>query len=395
MEKNNAQQLQENGVNKRFAVSVISIFIIFLVLPSLLWGGLKIASTFNCNAIEKLNFDTGENRNFAEFPKNFDPKTITSDLESWYNDNLPFRSVVFLAKKSIDKKLENQYTQKIRPLFVGASEEIIPIYHGAGAIEGKDRWLFYRADNSEAYYSGSNILTQEETDDYINILNRLEDICNSKNIKLQIAIFPNKEHVYTEFYPTVKIENQYKKVNRWTDYAKENCKADVIYPVKVLNDAKKIGRLYFKFDTHWNDVGAYIGYSEIMKTLGYQPKDIKELKITAKDTGYIHDLIQLGNLDSTLYNDDKLYLVEYESEIKNLTEGLNFVLIGDSYKNSMSQFFYKDFESCKLEHRDDLKKENVIEEIKNADILVLEAVERYDADLIESAQTIIDILSEK
>lgn len=105
-------------INRGFSITVVSVFVSLLLLPTLIWGALKIANIFHPSIMDTLDFDTGENRAFAEFPTEFNPKTITKDLEDWYNDNLPFRSVLFKAQVNIETKLEKPYEDSIRPMLI-------------------------------------------------------------------------------------------------------------------------------------------------------------------------------------------------------------------------------------------------------------------------------------
>ena len=76
-------------IKRGFAITVISVFMALLILPTIVWGALMIVNTANPAVMETINFDTGENRAFAKFPDSFDPQTFTSEVESWYNDHLP------------------------------------------------------------------------------------------------------------------------------------------------------------------------------------------------------------------------------------------------------------------------------------------------------------------
>ena len=79
-----------------------------------------------------------------------------------------------------------------------------------------------------------------------------------------------------------------------------------------------------------------------------------------------------------------------DSENKN-----NLVLLSDSYRTAMIPFLEKDFLNCTITHRDNVKNADVAEAIKNADILVITAVERFDSEMIEAVEAVITILSEK
>ena len=70
------------------------------------------------------------------------------------------------------------------------------------------------------------------------------------------------------------------------------------------------------------------------------------------------------------------------------------VVVGDSFRIHLSKFLCKDFEESMITHRNYLDNELVQESIRNADVLVVSANERYDLNMIESIDTIINILEE-
>ena len=220
---------------------------------------------------------------------------------------------------------------------------------------------------------------------------------------------PTKEQVYPEYLPSYTIENTYKRVPRFVDYVKNNSDIKIIYPLEELHVSKKYWQVYYKHDTHWNDAGAFIGSQLILKNLGKPTTLLTDLSIT-KAQRSVGDLITLGNLDSNLYSDDTDYIIEYKPEINTiLTEGSEFgiykiktdsqnaeklVVIGDSFRIHLSHFLYKDFAESTFSHRDFLNEESIKNDIKNTNILVVSANERYDALMINSIDSIIQILSE-
>lgn len=132
-------------INKGFSITVISVFSALIILPSLIWGALKIANIYDPTIMETLNIDTGENRAMAEFPSEFDPKTITKEIEDWYNDNLPFRSVLYKTQNTLENKLEKPYLDTIQPA-------LIKLFYGDDS-ENKDE-----DDSSDSIGGGALIL---------------------------------------------------------------------------------------------------------------------------------------------------------------------------------------------------------------------------------------------
>lgn len=108
-------------ISRRFAITVISIFIALLSLPTIVWGVLHLIAP---DTVASLNFDTGENRALAEIPDSFDPQTFTSEVEAWYNDHLPFRSVLYKSAENMENSFEKPYKTQVMPV-------LIRIFHGS------------------------------------------------------------------------------------------------------------------------------------------------------------------------------------------------------------------------------------------------------------------------
>ena len=50
-------------------------------------------------------------------------------------------------------------------------------------------------------------------------------------------------------------------------YVKENSDINIIYPINELKAAKKYWQIYYKYDTHWNNMGAFVGVQSLYKAL--------------------------------------------------------------------------------------------------------------------------------
>ena len=278
-------------------------------------------------------------------------------------------------------------------------------------IEGRRNWLFYAGNNSVAYYKGSNLLDQETLDDYSARVTTLQELCDSKGIQLQLMIIPNKEQVYDEYMPSYNIEDPYKRVSRLADHILETTGVKILYPLEELKAGKLYWQTYCKYDTHWTHAGAFIATQLLYNALGLPTTSVTEMEydITYRSGG---DLTILGALDAGKYTSDPVYAPVYKEEVNLLeTKGQrdgtgtftatsdssnesNLVLIGDSFRIQMIPYLERDFSHVTITHRDNLGSASIIKAVKNADILLVTAVERYDNRMMNSISTLIEILSE-
>lgn len=283
-----------------------------------------------------------------------------------------------------------------------------------GTIFGRDDWMFCNYDNSIAYYCGSNLMSEQQMKDKLSLMQKLQNICDSRGVQLQFMIAPNKEQVYSEYMPTYTIENSYKRVPEFIDYVKRNSSVKIIYPIDELRAAKSTMSTYYKYDTHWNHYGSFIATQALYKEMGldYVSPDsvnysegscIWGLVITAglswkdyeRDYDHIPDYkpeIELFNTDGEIdhIHTEKSAVYRTDSTASNQSR---FVMVGDSFRLYMMPYLERDFQHVSIAHRDNIH--DIEDDIRQADILVVECVERLDDSLNGTILQLIDILENR
>ena len=543
------------------------LFLCVLILPQASWLILKLVYKNNTGVMEQLDYDLGENRELTAFPSGAGIGNITSELEAYYNDHAPYRSILISINRQINSKLERAYTLNVQPVLValadkksvssggkyseaeksnegmkepentgmgsasgsmqgnkgsegmpdgsqgnvesgdmpGSTEENVsgnmnggnalddkqnnkgseivsgntqenmgsenvsdsvsgsgsgekdsdnaseiktaedtlenmttvdvskdnidtenktgesddaalnqpyfPAREMNGTIFGRDDWMFCNYDNSIGYYCGSNLMSEHQMADRLSLMQRLQQICDSRGIKLQFMIAPNKEQVYSEFMPTYTIENSYKKVQRFVDYARQNSSIKIIYPLEELRAAKNIMSTYYKYDTHWNHYGSFIATQALYKAMGlaYVSPD----SVSYTDGSCIWGLVITAGLSWQDYERDYDHIPDYKPEVElfntdgeidfihteksavyrtdsTAADDSRFVMIGDSFRLYMMPYLERDFAHVSIAHRDNVN--DVCDDIRQADILVVECVERLDDSLNGTILELISIL---
>ena len=538
-----------NKVRKIIRCISMILFLCVLILPQASWLILKLVYKNNTSVMEQLDYDLGENRELTAFPSGAGIGNITSELEAYYNDHAPYRSILISINRQINSKLERAYTLNVQPVLVAladkksvssggkyseaeksnegmkepentgmgnasgstqgnkgseivsgntqgnmhggntsndaknnngeiasgstqgnmGSENVSDSVSGSGSGEkdsdnaseiktaegklenmttvdvskdnidtenktgesddaalnqpyfparemngtifGRDDWMFCNYDNSIGYYCGSNLMSEQQMADRLSLMQRLQQICDSRGIKLQFMIAPNKEQVYSEFMPTYTIENSYKKVQRFVDYARQNSSIKIIYPLDELRAAKNIMSTYYKYDTHWNHYGSFIATQALYKAMGlaYVSPD----SVSYTDGSCIWGLVITAGLSWQDYERDYDHIPDYKPEVElfntegeidfihteksavyrtdsTAADGSRFVMIGDSFRLYMMPYLERDFAHVSIAHRDNVN--DVCDDIRQADILVVECVERLDDSLNGTILELISIL---
>ncbi len=244
-----------------------------------------------------------ENRYLASFPKVFDETTGKIDakfptgFKAWLNDNIGFRSFFMNLNNKINFKWFNEINNSNNKVVIG-----------------KDNWLFLMNDSSLADVQNANLLSQEQIDFYKNRYSEITKYFKSLGTDLSITVFPQKSNMYSEYLPDniLRINNE-SLIDEMKDKFEGNDNFDLNVPSDVLRKAKESRVIYSKaYDqSHWNNYGGFIGYTEIMKQA---KKHIPNLKILTEDdfniTPYEKDTV----LDGSKFTTETDYDFKLKSE---------------------------------------------------------------------------------
>jgi alginate O-acetyltransferase complex protein AlgJ len=197
--------------------------------------------------------ESHENRRLAtrpSLPRNFKDATLYSDRWlNFYRDHFGFRN----------------------SLIRGVA---LTRFHGLGAdidghvLVGRDGWLFLRADGDPNFiaFRGLNPFSEDDLDAWQHVLEQRAAWMAARGIPLLIVIAPNKETIYPEYLsdevspirPPSRLDQLVERLQR------THSPVHFLDLRPTLMAAKSSGRLYFKTDTHWNEIGAYVGYRAMM-----------------------------------------------------------------------------------------------------------------------------------
>ena len=307
------------------------------------------------------------------------------------------------------------YRENIVPKLIDTS--IYPVsYNGSRqVIYGRYGWLFYTGDNLENYYVGSGVLPESHMKMMTEMIDDLNTECQKRGITLVIAFWPNKGNIYSEYLPTYEKKTETNKSEALIKYINENSKTGVkaIYPKTELMAAKNYYQTYFKYDTHWNYAGGFMGAQAIYNALGMETTDIRTIKAvptTAKRKDLYANMLSKAEQASVDLSDDKDYLFDYRPEINILEEsgsgankefvssgdvlytkssnenGKKLVFFGDSYRNAITPFLKKDFTYTTITHINNVP--SFTKEILDCDVLVLSRVSRKDETIMDAVMTL-------
>ena len=131
---------------------MIVCFLVMLFLPPLAWGCLKALSSSYPEIMERLDYDTGENRARAAFPETFTGNDYTYEVEAYIRDHAPFRSVLISCAQSVEGVTEGFYRHTLQPA-------LIQVFYGRG-----DADAVLSVPQSNGTDAGTDASVEEETD---------------------------------------------------------------------------------------------------------------------------------------------------------------------------------------------------------------------------------------
>ena len=321
---------------------------------------------------------------------NRDGKSITE------NRMLAVRPELITPEHKINSKFGVEYDKWFSDRFFGR-DLLIKLYSSQGGSTGSlqvlvenDDWLFLRTSAALRGYANLDKFTDNELEQIKTYLVDIDDWCKKHNKKFVFFIAPDKNKIYGEHITKVikKFPDSESRSKQLMDYLRENSNITAIYPYEELHANKHLGLLYLKNDTHWNALGAYFGYKEIMKALNISPLKYTKMKqITYPRSDLSNMAPNIPEDNSTIYSlpdikkkydDNCIFNSRDDTHCtnKNYMVNKSVFTFRDSFSIELGQYYANTFKSVDFRWRVDMQKDD-LEYIKdNIDIVILEIVER-------------------
>jgi len=227
-----------------------------------------------------LNFsqEINEKRELAKWPT-FNLESISTypeRFEKFYNDHFGLRNTLIYLNNTVRFKVFNSS---------GSPNVLI----------GKDGWLFLNEDQTEEGAPVSNHLGLLPFNydivfqTYKNDLEAKSNYLTRRGIRYVFVIAPDKWTVYPEYLPDGFANYTRKKnVDLLVEYLRVNTQVEILDLRTALVNSKQPDQLlYYRNDTHWNKLGAYVAYKEIANSISryfpeIKPRTIYDFEVTKK-----------------------------------------------------------------------------------------------------------------
>jgi alginate O-acetyltransferase complex protein AlgJ len=330
-------------------------FLFFLSMQLILFFALKKEKVDSILKREKITLS-----NLGQLEN----KKVFQHLDGYFSDHFPFK---------------NKFIAQSNWLFKG-------VFHETNAnsqvLWGKNEWLFYNATiNDEKGINeafGYKALTTSELQKIKRNVQTIKKWCEGNDIHFELLICPNKHSIYPEYLPD-SYQNQGPKsqLNQIVTYD-----PSILNLIKKLRDSKKTNKeLYYRYDTHWNQYGAYLAVKEIVHRLQKKYPFIKpfEAEISQVKKYREMDLANMIGLNGFFQTSD-LQLAFSKVPAQRIP---HLMIVHDSFFHSMEPSLEKIFNkiSSKTYFTDGLLSPEILLREK-VDVYIIELVERYKGVLL-------------
>ena len=313
-------------------------------------------------------------------------------LKSIINTQFDFKNIernLVIAKNQLEEQFSDNFAFKKELSSIDNNTRYFVSKKSTSTqgLVGKQGWFFYKSEtdgDSINDYLGTNLLTDEELLKIKDNLLTQENKLNELGIRFVIMILPNKEQVYSRYMPDeIGKKAEKSRTDLIIEYLQSNTDLEIVYPKNELISNINDHQIYYKCDTHWNELGAYIGEQQLLFQLyGEKRPPLDYYKINAKSTT-LTDLANTASLAWTCKTKDDYIIENYGKNMSKYDDTILFV--GDSFRTSLTPYLTLDFPNINIIHLFDYSMDLLFD--MNPNIIILELVERY-SDRLEIQQFI-------
>ncbi|WP_129127979.1 alginate O-acetyltransferase AlgX-related protein [Geomonas oryzae] len=244
----------------------IILVIFYLLLLAPLIGQVVRLDPFNDSENRKLSKRPSLEWSFPvlqKFPRMY---------QAYYNDNFGFRNAL----------VRGNHLLRYGLLGVSPSDQV---------IIGKKGWLYYTGGGEVDDFRGITRYNEDQLRRWTRALALKRDWLKSQGIRYLLVIAPNKSTIYPEYLPEEyhRLREQ-SGLDDFMAYVRKHSDVEVVDLRQRLLAEKVKHVLYLRTDTHWNNYGAFVAYSEMIRPImgwfpAVKPLAFTDFDISLKKTG--------------------------------------------------------------------------------------------------------------
>jgi alginate O-acetyltransferase complex protein AlgJ len=218
-------------------------FCLALALPAI--------ATLVLPARDALEFENRMSANWPSLSASSSWHEFTGAFEKAFGDRFAGRSALVRAHHALKA--------------VGFRTSPVP-----NVMIARDGWLYWLGEDGRSldrHYRGTLPYPDADVDAMVRELRRRQAYLAQKGIAYVVAIVPEKFTIYPEFVAPWIRRMERTPLDRVADAIRADGTIRFVDLRPALREAKARDRLYHRTDSHWNLLGALVGYEEIMKAV--------------------------------------------------------------------------------------------------------------------------------
>jgi hypothetical protein len=199
-------------------------------------------------------------------------KPAGGDLTPWENRGLTeWPSLLPLAE--FPPRFEHAFSDQFRSrgtLVHWYHATLLKVFHSSpvsNVLIGRDGWLFFLGEDGHSldrHYRGILAIEDRDLASTAAELARRQRYLASRGIAYLVAVVPEKFTIYPEYLPEWVAPSAAPHPLKRLD-AMIGARVNYVDLTEALREAKALKRVYYQTDSHWNLLGAAVGYETIMR----------------------------------------------------------------------------------------------------------------------------------
>lgn len=254
----------------------------------ILFGGIMVFGLASTLLIPDKEFSEIENRTLAQKPK--------FTLENFLSGNLDDET---------EKYLSDQFILRDSCVTLKSSTE---------ALLGKKEF-------NGCYLADDRLLERmDEPTEQFNInIQAVNDLSNSLNIPLSLALVPTATDIYKDTLPNgAPTENQQKLLS----FISQNLNADIdMINISSAMHEHKNEYIYYRTDHHWTSLGAYYGAKSLLQSMGYQIAPLEDFNIKTVTEDFNGTLYSSSGVRSVTPDTIDIYVEQGKTKVESWRNG--------------------------------------------------------------------------
>ena len=224
------------------------------------------------------------------------------DFEQYFNDHFQLRDYLILGYNWLKIKIWKRSSNK-------------------KVLLGNDGWLFVSTNHVLEDFCSVNQFSVGQLEARRRVLETKRDWLAKRGIRYLFVIPPNKQSIYPEHMPKDYQRLKGKtRLDQFIAHMQKHSEVDILDLRKAMRAAKEDHQVYFRLDSHWNELGGLIASREIFRAVnrslppiqGYHLKDLSDYTIRLEQRQKQGDLARILGYPAEVNDDSYIIKPNFE-----------------------------------------------------------------------------------